>query len=831
MTPSDDTRLNLLIRLRLIVAWAAVAWERLWARLWLAASIVGFIVAVVLMDVLPALPGWLHLVLLAGAFGGLGYICFQALRDFRWPTWDTAKTRLEQSGQTPHRPLTTVQDTLAGESNDTLTPAQKLLWQLHQSRARENLHALRTTWPAPNVAARDRFTLRAGAIVVLFIAVVGSWDDMSARFMRAAWPSWDATTSGPNVKVWITPPTYTGRSPIFVESPAAPGATQPALLDVPEKSKVLAVVTGTPRETTFSVDENSFVLEKLADKSQRIEREMPSGDVLDVKQRGRTLGSWRMTTIPDMPPSINFVREPREAGRWRLRLDYRASDDYGIGSVTARIVRPEIKNPDPNAPEESIEFDVTVPPFNPREALQASLHDLTAHPWAGQPVLVQLIVTDQANQSAVTNYQDAILPERVFQHPVAKDLIAIRRGLLNAADPQALIVPAFRKISGYLQNPQSFGGDVKVYLELATAKYRLAYHEDATTDGSLAPILWAAAVRIEDGNLAVAEERMDEAEQALKDAMERGAPPEEIARLIDELQRAIGDYARELASRMPEGEESLLNPEQGMTSVGAQDLMKMMQEMRQMNQMGAKDAAKEMMADLQNMLQALRSMSTKGNDNPDVKQAQEIMRDLKNLTAEQSKLLEETFQQARESQLQQQRGGEQSREQNQAQGQQQQRTAAQQDKLRQQLGELMGRMAEAAGQVPPSMSGAEGNMREAREAIESGALKSATDAQAAALAQLQDSMGEANQQLMQALQEKGLSGTVAMPGEGQNGNDPLGQRNGPDAENQVEIPDAPDINSMAERVRIILEEIRGRASDRTRPSDEQDYLRRLMKQF
>jgi hypothetical protein len=36
---------------------------------------------------------------------------------------------------------------------------------------------------------------------------------------------------------------------------------------------------------------------------------------------------------------------------------------------------------------------------------------------------------------------------------------------------------------------------------------------------------------------------------------------------------------------------------------------------------------------------------------------------------------------------------------------------------------------------------------------------------------------------------------------------------------------------MSQRVRAILEEIRRRASDRTRPAEEQDYLRRLMKEF
>jgi len=36
---------------------------------------------------------------------------------------------------------------------------------------------------------------------------------------------------------------------------------------------------------------------------------------------------------------------------------------------------------------------------------------------------------------------------------------------------------------------------------------------------------------------------------------------------------------------------------------------------------------------------------------------------------------------------------------------------------------------------------------------------------------------------------------------------------------------------MAQRVRVILDEIRKRAADRTRPESEQDYLRRLKKQF
>ncbi|MBL8642604.1 MAG: DUF4175 family protein, partial [Rhodospirillaceae bacterium] len=562
------------LRLRLAAAWAALAWERLWAQGWRTASAAGVVIALALTDLLPALPGWLHIAALIAAVAGLGALARRDFKDFTWPSLAAAQARLEQS--VAHRPLTTVQDTAAGGA---LSPFQQTLWQAHQQRARENLSRIHAFWPAPGVAARDRYTIRAAAIIALFIAGAGSWGDMGSRMMRAAWPTFDDSTTGPSVKIWMTPPAYTGRSPVFVEWPARGDTPQPRTLDVAERSTMLVVVTGTPRETTVTLDDAAYTLEKLADKSQRLEQELPRTDTLTVKQRGRTLGQWNIDTVPDLPPTIAFVREPREAGRWRLRLDYHATDDYGIEKVTAHIVKPDAVI-EPEAPEESIDFDVAVPPFNPKEATQVSLHDLTAHPWAGQPVLVQLIVTDQAGQSAPSNFQQVILPERVFQHPVAKDLIAIRRGFLLSDKPENLVKPAFRTVAGILQQPQSFGGDPKVHLQLSAVKYRLAYDEAAPTDGSLPPILWAAAVRIEDGNLAVAEQRLDEAERALKEAFERGAPPEEITRLINELQRAIAQYTRELASRIPEGSQAMLNPEPNARAMGPEDLMRMMQEMR-----------------------------------------------------------------------------------------------------------------------------------------------------------------------------------------------------------------------------------------------------------
>ena len=51
------------------------------------------------------------------------------------------------------------------------------------------------------------------------------------------------------------------------------------------------------------------------------------------------LGRWPIEIIPDNPPTIDFAKPPSATPRAALRLDYRATDDYGVESVKAVIRR------------------------------------------------------------------------------------------------------------------------------------------------------------------------------------------------------------------------------------------------------------------------------------------------------------------------------------------------------------------------------------------------------------------------------------------------------------------------------------------------------------
>ena len=115
-------------------------------------------------------------------------------------------------------------------------------------------------------------------------------------------------------------------------------------------------------------------------------------------------------------------------------------------------------------------------------------------------------------------------------------------------------------------------------------------------------------------------------------------------------------------------------------------------------------------------------------------------------------------------------------------------------------------------------------MEQAEDALRRGDLDGAARAEQQALEQLrQGAQSMANQMMRQFGQQgPGPSGNAPL--------DPLGrpQRSeGPDFGTSVKIPDEIDV----QRAREILEELRRRFGEPTRPSLELDYIDRLLRRF
>ena len=151
--------------------------------------------------------------------------------------------------------------------------------------------------------------------------------------------------------------------------------------------------------------------------------------------------------------------------------------------------------------------------------------------------------------------------------------------------------------------------------------------------------------------------------------------------------------------------------------------------------------------------------------------------------------------------------------------------------LRRALGELMRRMGEAGMEIPRALGQAEMQMRDARGALQQGEPGEAAGAQSQAI----DSMQQAGQAMMEQLQEQMARQQGEGPGvqpqpNGRRGRDPLGRatRNDGGMDTRgVEVPEESDLG----RARDVLEELYRRSGDRSRPSLELDYYRRLLDRF
>jgi hypothetical protein len=153
-----------------------------------------------------------------------------------------------------------------------------------------------------------------------------------------------------------------------------------------------------------------------------------------------------------------------------------------------------------------------------------------------------------------------------------------------------------------------------------------------------------------------------------------------------------------------------------------------------------------------------------------------------------------------------------------------------QEALRRALGDLMRQMGEMTGDIPAPFGRAEQSMRQSEEALGGGLPGEAVGPQTEALDQLQQGMQSLADQLMdQMAQQNGQR-----PGQDRQnsttGRDPLGRElpnSGATSTDDVQIPDEADL----QRAREIIDELRRRSGERSRPPVELDYIDRLLRQF
>ncbi|MEX2409509.1 MAG: DUF4175 family protein, partial [Rhodovibrionaceae bacterium] len=359
------------------------------------------------------------------------------------------------------------------------------------------------------------------------------------------------------------------------------------------------------------------------------------------------------------------------------------------------------------------------------------------------------------------------------------------------------------------------------------AERRLIYDRAATAVPQVQKLLWQTALRIEFGEMSLAELELRDIQERLMEALENGAPDEVIEQLMSELQQAIDRFLdamteQAMQNMMQDGMESQQLPPDA-ELMNRDDLQSMVDQARDLARTGSRDAAQEMLSQLQEMLENMQAGVPQGMS-PEQQRAQETMRQMEEMMRDQQELLDRSFERSKQGELEPLDG-----EMN-----PNLRDSEKQEALRKRLGDIMRELGEMGGDIPRPLGSAERSMSEARDALVENLPGEAVDPQANAMDQLQQGLeGMLDQFVQQQLGEGegGGSGQRSFSEDGfadPLGRDPSGGQGSETTEGRgVNIPEQSEVL----RSREILNELRKRSGDRSRPQYELDYIERLMRQF
>jgi len=833
----------------------ALLFEQLWPRAWLVLGLAGLFIAVSLAGVWPRLPELPHKIVLA-LFGLAFAIALLSLVRVRWPSREEAIRRVETVSGISHRPASSYEDTLTLGASDQRTAA---LWRVHRQRLAQLLQKLRVGHPSPRTDRYDPFALRALLLLGTFVLVVVVGDSAADR-LRSAF-RFGALAKGAEARIdaWVTPPAYTGRPPIMLADGGLAAGRQPdkpaGPFEVPDRSTLVVRASGAalaglaldvPGADGAPRRLDAPAAAKASDVSE-VKVELRRSGTVTVHAGGIQLMAWPFQVTPDNPPKIALTKDPERTPRGGFKLHFKVEDDYGVVSAETRIRRVRPKE-DTTATawaragtakkgarppyERPPALALRLPRAYPKQAEGQSFHEIGDHPWAGMRVELALVAKDLAGQIGRSAPIEVVLPERRFSKPLARAVVEQRRKL--SEDPRDRLQVA-RALDALTIEPEEFIEDLQVFLGLRSAYWRL--QRDATRAGrnSVIAQLWSIAQRIEDGNLTDAERALRAAQERLSKALEEGASDEEIQRLMQELRQALAQFLEQLA-KQAQNQPPMQGTDRNNQFMTSRDLEQMLRNLENMARSGNRDLAQQMLSQLRDLLDRLQSgrMADQGQN----QRMGQLMDEFGNIIGRQQQLLDDTF--GQQQRRQGERGQRGQRGQQGQQGQQGQRGQGQQGEgegeqlgalgdrqreLREMLGRLQRGLREFGMQAPSQLGNAGEAMERAERALRNGDLDGAADQEARALEQLRQGAREMAQQMLSQMPSRfGLADPLGEL-------DPMGRppqrTDGPDPGVGVKVPDLIDV----QRAREILEELRRRLGEPTRPPLELEYLERLLKRF
>jgi uncharacterized protein (TIGR02302 family) len=535
---------------------------------------------------------------------------------------------------------------------------------------------------------------------------------------------------------------------------------------------------------------------------------------------------WQVVATPDSAPSISPEATIGRDAEGRFKQKFTASDDYGVtkGQATVTLDLAAVDRrfglavePEAIAP---VVLDLPLPVKGSRTEIKSTLvDDLSKSVLANLPVSIAFAATDAAGQTGTAAPIKVVLPAKRFFDPLADAIIEMRRDLLWSRQnaPESTMI-----LKAIANRAEADTPDVEALKRLRAVIKRLDTSADLTPAirDEVAEELWQVSLMIEDGPLNSAKDRLKRAQDRVSEAIRKGASPEEMQALMDEMRKALDDYMAEEAKKNPPDPNDETSPQQNGPTITQDQIQQMMDKIQQLMEEGKTAEAAEAMRQLQELLNNMKVQQGDGQGKGQGP-AGKAMKDLGNTLRDQQGLSDDSFRDLQDGQENPQPG--------------EKSLAERQQELRKRLdamkngSDLPGKGNDKGQQGREKLGDAGRSMEEAERALRDGDLPGALDKQAEAMDKMRQGMRDFGDALAEEQRKEGGSPDGQKTAEADTGTrDPLGRENSARIGSDKNLLQGEDVYRRAQE---LLDEIRKRSGEQSRPETERNYLKRLLDLF
>jgi uncharacterized protein (TIGR02302 family) len=812
MNQSAEAKLLKSIETPLRLTWAGLWAERatraFWP-LWTIAIAAVATLALGLQDYAPLEFSWFAMVITAL---GLIWALIHGLRRFHAPSRIEALVRLDS--QMPGQPIAALHDAQAIGASD---PASRAVWEAHRARMAARLGTARAVQPDLQLASRDPFALRYVALTALVMAVLfGSlWRVTSLSGIA---PSPANAAAGPAWEGWAKPPSYTGKPALYLNDQTA------EVLTLPAGTKLQVRLYGNPGALILSETVSGRTDVPAASDPVQDFTVARSGEMKISGAGGR---EWQVIATPDAAPTITPEATIGREADGRFKQKFTATDDYGVtkGQATIALDLEAVDrrfglaiDPEPIVP---VILDLPLPVRGSRTEVKSTLvDDLSKSVLANLPVTIAYAASDAAGQTGSAAPIKVVLPAKRFFDPLADAIIEMRRNLLWSRQnaPESTMI-----LKAIANRAEDDTPDAEAVKRLRAVIKRLDDTADLTPAirDEIAEELWQVSLMIEDGELNNAKDRLKRAQDRVSEAIRKGASPEEMQALMDELRKALDDYMSEEAKKNPADPNDETSPQQKGPSITQDQIQQMMDKIQQLMEEGKTAEAAEAMRQLQDLLNNMKVQQGDGQGQGQGP-AGKAMKDLGNTLRDQQGLSDDAFRDLQDGQESTQPG--------------EKSLSERQQELRKRLeamkngSDLPGKGNDKGQQGRDKLGDAGRSMEEAERALRDGDLPGALDKQAEAMDKMRQGLRDFGDALAEEQRKDGSSpdGQQTAEADPNGTRDPLGRENSARIGSDKNLLQGEDVYRRAQE---LLDEIRKRSGEQARPETERNYLKRLLDLF